>query len=44
MKPETQYKLLVKVASADRAAGILARIAGAQQVKQAAQQKKAVDA
>lgn len=36
MKPETQYKLLVKVASADRAAGILARIAGAQQVKQAA--------
>lgn len=41
MKPETQYKLLVKVASADRAAGILARIAGAQQVKQAAQQKKA---
>lgn len=35
MKPETQYKLLVKVASADRAAGILARIAGAQQVKTA---------
>ena len=42
MKPETQYKLLVKVASADRAAGILARIAGAKQVKQAALAKRAL--
>ena len=43
MKPETQYKLLVKVASADRAAGILARIAGAQQVKTAGQRKMAIN-